>query len=125
MRFLGLFIFLMMKLNAGFLVDETPKFLYKILTTQQWEKSKQSPTVLLTDFDYEFVHLAKKEQVEKTIKKFFSSHDVVILEILPEKLIGTLKYERNPGGENYYFHLYNGQIPMSSIHHVEYKKMGR
>ena len=94
--------------------------LYKITTQELWEKSRGSSTLLLSPADTPFIHLAEKEDVGKTIAKFFPEEEqVVVLTIDPAKLVGRLVKEGNPGGSKEYYHLYEGSIPMRAITAVE------
>jgi len=93
-----------------------PARLYKILTTSQWESSKNRSEVLLSKSDQEFIHLAEGEQVNRIISKFFAEEsEVVVLELDVSLLEGNLVKEKNPGGSTEYFHLYDGSIPVKSV----------
>lgn len=103
--------------------SKQPDFLYKILSLESWTASQKNTELQLTQFDAEFIHLSTLEQLDKIQKKFWGgvSH-YIVLKLSTAKLQGTLKYEKNPGGETKYYHLYNGRIPLNAI--VEAKSIG-
>jgi uncharacterized protein (DUF952 family) len=93
-----------------------PNILFKIVSKEQFEKSKELKNLLLSPDDSEFIHFSEKHQIERIIGKFFSNvKDILILEIDPNLLEGRLVKEKNPGGETLYYHLYEGCIPLKSI----------
>lgn len=103
---------------------ENPKYLYKIVTVEAWEESKNNPDqkIQLSDDDQKFIHLAKRDQLRGIISKYWMTVPVFyILQLDTEKLPGKLAYETNPGGETKYYHLYNGSIPLNAV--VKVKKM--
>lgn len=66
--------------------------------------------------DDAFIHLAKEDQLDKIIAKYWAdAPQLVILKIDTSKLQGNLVYEANPGGTTKYYHLYRGFIPFSAI----------
>lgn len=87
--------------------------LYKIIPLEQWHQSQKQPFLSTTDDT--FIHFSTETQVIKTLQKFYATESVMLLQINPEKLIGELRFETNPGRQNKYYHLYNGQVPMNSI----------
>ena len=93
--------------------------LYKILTVGQWESSQGKKYLELGAFDHNFIHLAEEDNKERICKKFFPGQEVVILSLETEKLEGNLIKEVNPGGARAYYHLYNGNIPLVAVAHVE------
>ena len=49
-------------------------------------------------------------------KKFFASEKQVwLIELDSSELQGNLIRERNPGGTNKYYHLYDGYLPLSAV----------
>ncbi|MCP5508290.1 MAG: DUF952 domain-containing protein [Chlamydiales bacterium] len=100
--------------NESEVTIETPKYLYKILTRENWEKS--CTVVSLSKADTDFIHLATEEQLARIISKFWSgASEYVILKLETERLPGELVHESNPGGKNKYYHLYQGTIPLGAI----------
>lgn len=100
------------------IMEKRPVFLYKVLSVEDWAKSQK--TVHLSSMDAEFIHLATEDQLSSIIAKYWA--DVpryIVLKLEVSKLSGNLVYEANPGGMNKYYHLYNGNIPLSSIVKVE------
>jgi uncharacterized protein (DUF952 family) len=99
---------------------EFPAHLYKVIAIDHWEKSKQEEGLFLTSADDAFIHLSEEHQLDGIIRKFFSaSAEVVVLKIDVSMIEGRLVKEKNPGGENKYFHLYDGFIPFDSILQAE------
>lgn len=98
-------------------VDDSraPEYLYKIVSTDQWQESLRRHEIVTSLQDKEFIHLAKEEQVAQIAQKFWNSIDHVILKLASNKLIGRLAYETNPGGTNKYYHLYDGNIPFEAV----------
>ena len=97
-------------------IDKPPTDLYKIVSVENWEQSKNQNKIVLSKMDDEFIHLATKEQLDKIIKKFWKGiATFVLLTVNSKKLPGKLKFESNPGGTNKYYHLYDGSIPNKSI----------
>lgn len=100
---------------------EKPTFLFKILTLESWEKSEREKILFLLPEDNQFIHLAKEEQLEKIIDKFFSDvKKIVVLKIDVSKMQGNLVFEINPGGSTKYYHLYDGLIPFDAIVEIRF-----
>lgn len=91
-----------------------PKYLYKIISLENWEKSRNSESLILSDDDKEFIHFSTKEQLDRIISKYWCDKDHVVLEISTDQLKGYLVLEANPGGTNQYYHLYDGSIPLTA-----------
>lgn len=95
---------------------DTPQYLYKILPLTYWQRTQSANSVCLTAEDYQLIHLAKEDQLENIIKKYWSdAPQFVILKLKANVLEGDLVYEANPDGTSKYYHLYNGFIPFSAI----------
>jgi len=92
-----------------------PKYLYLILSKELWEKSLQANRLILPTQKDPFIRLAKEEQIEPIIEKYWRGVENVILKIESENMLGSLVYETNPGGSNKYYHFYNGFIPFDAI----------
>lgn len=96
--------------------EVAPKFLYKIISIQNWEESQPLDFVKLTEDDRQFVHLAKEDQLDRIIDKYWSSiSKFIILKLETARLKGQIAFEANPGGHNKYYHLYNGKIPLKAV----------
>jgi uncharacterized protein (DUF952 family) len=101
--------------------EAKPKYLYKILTVEEWEASNKG-VVQLPSADKDFIHLAKANQLRPIISKYWMKVPVFyIIKLDTAKLPGKLAYEKNPAGSTKYYHLYNGSIPLNAV--VKVKKM--
>ena len=95
-------------------MEKRPTYLYKVLSTDDWEKSLK--TVRLSSMDADFIHLSTEAQLNRIIDKYWSdASEYVVLKLETAKLPGKLVLEANPGGMNQYYHLYDGSIPLSAI----------
>lgn len=101
--------------------DSTPEFLYKILSREQWEESLLQHRLVISEMDREFIHLAKENQVERVIQKFWNHQEYVLLKVVPKKIVGRLIYETNSGGTTKFYHLYEGNIPLEAVEIVKGK----
>lgn len=99
-----------------------PKYLYRIVSPEEWEKSKTHAVLETSAFDEKFIHLSTKEQVSHTAQKFWEHKDYVILTLDSSKLIGRLVLETNPGGTTLYYHLYEGKIPLDAVVDISINK---
>lgn len=98
------------------MTSESPIYLYKVLSMEDWEKSQTSKVLSLPKMDSEFIHLSKEDQLESICKKYFGTvSKYMVLKLETSKLKGKLVLEANPGGKNKYYHLYEGNIPFESI----------
>jgi uncharacterized protein (DUF952 family) len=95
--------------------ETTPPFLFLIVAKDAWEKSLEDNKLLLSSHHDLFIHLAKEDQVPHIIEKFWADKECVLLKIDSQQMTGRLIYEKNPGGSNRYYHLYDGTIPMHAI----------
>lgn len=93
----------------------TQEYLYKVVSPEQWENSKHDRVLEKTPFDSEFIHLATKDQLPRITDKFWNGKNYIILKLDPTKLSGRLVYEANPGGTTFYYHLYDGDIPIDAV----------
>ena len=102
--------------KSGKADEETPKFLYKVLSAEDWNESQKTKTVKLPSADSEFIHLSKFDQLDRILIKYWADvPEFVVLKIDSTKLSGKLVFETNPGGIHKYYHLYNGQIPLDAV----------
>ncbi len=101
----------------------SPARLYKITTPDLWAQSKNGDRLILAELDKgAFIHLAEESDVERISKKFFpNEQQLIVLELDPKLLIGRLVFEKNPGGSQEYYHLYDGHIPIKAISKVSEK----
>jgi uncharacterized protein (DUF952 family) len=83
--------------------------IYKILSVKDWADSAKLTYVKKLPIDVEsgFIHLCEAQQIQKIINNFWvHEQQVVILELIPNKLIGKLIKESNRPGGKKYFHLH-------------------
>ncbi len=101
---------------------QVPEVLIKVVSRETWEKSQTSEVLPPQELDikHNYIHLATKEQVDWVISKFWGGKEYVLLYLDPNKLKGTLKYESNTSKTSKFFHLYDGNIPLSSIQKIVY-----
>lgn len=103
--------------------EVAPKYLFKILSLEDWKESQGKEFVKLSTEDRDFIHLAKEDQLDKIIDKYWSKvPDFIVLKVDAAKLPGKLILEANPGGTNKYYHLYEGSIPSSAVVEAIHKK---
>lgn len=94
----------------------TPPYLYKIVTLDNWTKSRSQKHLILSEMDKEFIHLATHDQYPRIAEKFFKGFsEYVLLKVDTKKMKGRLILETNPGGTTKYYHLYDGTIPITAI----------
>jgi uncharacterized protein (DUF952 family) len=96
-------------------LDPTSKYLYKIISPENWQKSQLQNILVTPPMDDEFIHLSTEEQLPGIIRKFWDGKDYIVLQLDVTKIQGRLIHECNPGGSTLYYHLYEGSIPMDSI----------
>ncbi len=97
-------------------VNQTPSYLYKILSYRNWQATIGRKVVILDSADKEFIHFSTAEQLDGIVQKYWATApQFVVLKIDVSRVQGQLKYEANPGGSNQYYHLYNGYIPIQAI----------
>ncbi len=95
---------------------ETPKYLYKVISVEEWGASQGKEVVDLSDADSTFIHLAREDQLDMVIKNFWGTTPVyVVLRIDTEKVTGKMVFEANPGSDNKYYHLYDCSIPLEPL----------
>lgn len=100
-------------------VNDAPTELFKIMSESDWKGSEGQTHLKKGPIDHDFIHLATAIQVEKVAGKFFKDIPHRVLKLNPKSLEGRLLKERNPGGKELYYHLYEGQIPTSSVLEVK------
>lgn len=91
-------------------------FLYKVMAKKDWEMSQKAGRLRPGAIDTDFIHLAMESQIQKVLEKFWSAGpEYVILKLDPSKFNGRLVKEKNPGGSQEYYHLYDGYIPLTAV----------
>lgn len=95
---------------------EPPEYLYKVVSLENWEASRDAPFVKLDSIDSSFISLATEEQVEGVIEEYWTgTNGYAVLKLDTEKLDGKLILEANPGEEKKVYRLYDGGIPMIAV----------
>ncbi len=96
--------------------EQLPVYLYKIISVEDWDTSQRGDRLKLPAFDDAFIHLAKEDQLDRIIAKFWGDKSrYVVLKVDPKLFIGRLAYEANPGGTSKFYHLYDGFIPLDAV----------
>lgn len=95
--------------------QQAPPYLYKIISQEDWQESQKQNYVINSPLDKDFIHLATEAQVPHVAEKFWKNKSYIVLKLDTKKLKGHLSYETNPGGTTYYFHLYEGFIPLEAV----------
>ncbi len=109
-------IFKKEKSMSSEIVEETPQYLYKILSPANWNASQKRSSLVLSPDDDLFIHFSKEDQLERITTKYWANTSYVLLKIETSKLPGTLVFEANAGGSSAkYYHLYDGSIPLSAV----------
>lgn len=101
------------------ILEQTPHYLYKVVSLTNWEASQNRKELVLSAKDDLFIHFSKEDQVEGVVTKHWNKASYVLLKIETSKLPGKLVLEANPGGTAKYYHLYEGSIPLEAI--ADYK----
>ena len=97
-------------------INKTPAHLYKVISVENWEQSKNQDHLSLSQMDSDFIHFSTEKQLDRIINKFWKNEpEFFILKVNVKQLPGKFVFESNPGGTSKYYHLYNGFIPTSSI----------
>jgi len=97
-------------------MNQSPQYLYKILSLRNWQATQSRKTVQLSAEDNAFIHFSTEDQLERIVRKYWTdAPQLVILKIDSTKLQGRLAFETNAGGSTKYYHLYDGFIPFNSI----------
>lgn len=96
--------------------EQTPPYLYKVLSIQNWEESQKADALTLSKDDEAFIHFSRDDQLERITSKYWAHvPKYVVLKVDTSKLSGKMVYEANPGGTSKYYHLYDGSIPLEAI----------
>ena len=91
------------------------KFVYKICTKSEWQEIKSKGKLIGSKKDLEdgYIHFSGEEQVEGTLKKFYSNQkDLILLKIDTLKLNHLLWEQASDG--NMFPHLYSS-LDLSSV----------
>lgn len=102
--------------QSSYTPDNTPRYLYKILSVENWEKSQKEKAVVLTSDDTHFIHFSTEDQYPRIVEKYWKGvPKYVLLKVETSKLPGRLVFETNPNGGTKYYHLYEGSIPLNAV----------
>jgi uncharacterized protein (DUF952 family) len=95
------------------------KIIYHICEENYFDTQKQSGEYFSPTFAEEgFIHLSTKNQVENTLKRYYSGKTwLVLLHIETSKIVAELKYELASNGE-FFPHIY-GPINMDAVVEIE------
>lgn len=94
-----------------------PRYLYKIVTLENWKASQGKDTVVLETEDDNLISFVKKEELHHMEKRYASHGSHVILKVETCKLPGTLSYKGNAMEKYYYLH--DSTIPMDAVAETE------
>ena len=83
-------------------------YVYKICTKDEWDnfKQKKSWEGSKNDINDGFIHLSDRDQVNKTLKRYFSNKKNLILLIIKTDTLLNLVWEESTNGEKFP-HLYS------------------
>ena len=86
-------------------------YVYKICTKKEWEFFKEKKTWQGSnkDIDDGFIHLSDREQVNQTLKRYFSNQKNLVLLILKTDTLTNLIWEKSTNNEKYP-HLYSNLV---------------
>lgn len=103
-----------------------PDFLYKILSCENWQESRDRLNLLLPAEDRAFIHFSTEEQLPRIIEKYWKEAPCyAVVKVASSKLEGRLVFEVNPGGSTRYYHLYEGSIPQSAVVGAQIVRKGK
>ncbi len=88
-----------------------PSHLYLIVSSKTWQESKNDRSFPAK----EYVHFWKEEQLKEIGQEEDFDHVYVILKVATDKIEGKWVYKADKEGEEKFFFLYKGLIPMASI----------
>ena len=90
-------------------------YVYKICTKEEWNnfKQKKSWQGSKMDVDDGFIHLSDRDQVNKTLKKYFSNQKNLILLIIKTDTLSNLIWEKSTNEEKFP-HLYS-KLKLESV----------
>jgi len=90
--------------------------IFHITEQSTWRKAKHNTFYEGDTLSVDgFIHCCLFEQIEDVLINWFEGkHDIVILEIDPEKLLSPVKYENLEGGQEMFPHIY-GPINLDAV----------
>ena len=86
-------------------------YIYKICTKYEWDEFRQKMSWKGSNKDIEdgYIHLSNREQVNKTLKRYFSNQEYLILLTIKTNTLKNLIWEKSSSGENFP-HLYSNLL---------------
>lgn len=95
--------------------NQSPQYLYKILSLRNWRATQHRKTLQLSAEDDAFIHFSTEDQLADIVRKYWAdAPQYVILKIDSNQLEGRLTFETTSGAVSSY-RLYDGFIPFGSI----------
>ena len=91
------------------------KYIYKIIDTDEWQKAIEKGSYLGSKKDNEdgYIHFSEQEQVEGTLKKYYSNqNDLILLKVDTLKLDNLIWEQASDG--NMFPHLYSS-LDLSNV----------
>ena len=84
------------------------EYVYKICTKDEWNTFKENKFWKGSKNDIEdgFIHLSNKEQVNKTLKRYYSNQKNLILLIIKTDTLKNIIWEKSTNGDKFP-HLYS------------------
>lgn len=92
------------------------KFIYKILTNDQWQQMQNDKVLLGAPIDLQdgFIHFSTKDQVAETLDKHFNGQVALrLLEVEAANVASDLKWETSRNND-LFPHLY-ASLPLESV----------
>lgn len=99
---------------------DTPEFLYKIISANDWADSQDEPTLLLTEDEQPYINFVRQDQIDHVLDKEWNDKAAVVLKIDTSALDGDLVYEPTQCGSEKYFNLYDGEVPLYAVVDVKH-----
>ena len=83
--------------------NQSPRYLYKILSFRNWRATQHRKTVQLSAEDDAFIHFSTEDQLPDIVKKYWAdAPQYVILKIDSNQLEGRLTFETTSGAVSSY-----------------------
>ena len=91
------------------------KYIFKIITIDEWQKAKQSETYLGSSIDIKdgYIHFSGEDQVKGTLEKYYSNQKGLVLLKVETLKLDHLLWEQASDG-NMFPHLYSS-LDLSNV----------
>ena len=99
----------------------TSKPVYRILTNDEWRIARKRGFISATQADRKdgFIHLSSHETFLETAGRYYSPKDHPwVVELVPEKLMGEIRWELVGARKALFPHFYGGEIPLMAVRAV-------